>query len=577
MKHLLFVISLLSMTIMSYGVDLETVHEWKYVDYQWNNPWEKQKAIDSGYYNASSCILHDVDMAPDGRLFVTSVREKGVPASLMTVTDEMGEGGRLLRPYPDWFWYKNDNDKNRCEGITSVYRVYIKDNHLFVLDCGKIGDDQVCDAQLLIFDLSTDELIKRIIIPYDVANDKNDAGLLTTLTVFVPHCKDISDTAIVLIADTIGSGLVVCDTHTSKCCRIESDFMKPTDIIFNIESQIFFLNDGILGMTVIDEKLYYAPLSGNEIYEMKIPQQSECLLNDSEVDNITELAGILSGQTGPIASKDRVIFFSNIPETSIICADTSKEINSNNSEVIAQDSEKLQFSSGMKVVHTYKLHQLLVLTNKYQNVITDTLNINEINFRVFSMDIKKIREETNCFVSCEKEERHKKCPKPPNKNGPPKHHKGKPEDWPPNDHKDKPKDGPPKDHKGKPGGEPPKDHKGKPGDGPPKDHKDKPKDEPPKDHKGKPEGGPPKYHKDKPFGEPPKDHKNKPGDGPPKDHKDKPKDEPPKDHKAKPEGEPPKYHKDKPFGEPPKDHKNKPGDESPKDNNGKPGGGPPKA
>lgn len=69
MKHLLFVISLLSMTIMSFGVDLETVHEWKYVDYQWNNPWEKQIAIDSGYYNASSCILYDVDMAR-GRLIL---------------------------------------------------------------------------------------------------------------------------------------------------------------------------------------------------------------------------------------------------------------------------------------------------------------------------------------------------------------------------------------------------------------------------------------------------------------------------------------------------------------------------
>lgn len=64
---------------------------------------------------------------------------------------------------------------------------------------------------------------------------------------------------------------------------------------------------------------------------MKIPQQSECLLSESEVDNKTELAGILSDQTGPIASKDHVIFYSNIPETSIMCADTCKEINSNNS------------------------------------------------------------------------------------------------------------------------------------------------------------------------------------------------------------------------------------------------------
>lgn len=69
MKHFLFVISLLSLTIMSFAVDLKTIYEWKYVDYQWYSPREKQKAIDSGNYNASSCVLYDVDKAP-GRLIL---------------------------------------------------------------------------------------------------------------------------------------------------------------------------------------------------------------------------------------------------------------------------------------------------------------------------------------------------------------------------------------------------------------------------------------------------------------------------------------------------------------------------
>ncbi|XP_029660281.1 major royal jelly protein 3-like [Formica exsecta] len=449
MKHFLFVISLLSMTIMSFAVDLKTIYEWKYVDYQWYSPREKQKAIDSGNYNASSCVLYDVDKAPDGRLFVTSGREKGVPASVMTVTDKVGEGGPLLRPYPNWYWYKNDNDMDRCEGITSVYRIYIRENYLFVLDCGKIGDDQVCDAKLLVFDLLTNKLIKRVIIPYDIANNKNGTGLLTTLTVFVPPCKNI-DTATVLIADTTGYGLVIFDMHTLTFCRIESDFMKPTDTISDIENRIIFSNGGIFGMTLDNEKLYYALLLGKEIYKMKLPQQSECLLSESEIDNKTELTDILSDQIGPIASKDHVIFYSNIPETSIMCADTSKQINSNNSEVIAQDSEKLQFPSAMKVVP--KSNELLILTNRFQRDINDiTLDINEINFRVLSMDTKKMRKETKCFNSCDKEERHKKCLKPPHKNGSkdglPKNHKGKPRDGFPKNHKDKPESESPKNHK----------------------------------------------------------------------------------------------------------------------------------
>ncbi|KAL6434505.1 hypothetical protein ACFW04_006115 [Cataglyphis niger] len=397
MKHLLFVISLLSMTIMSFAANLKPIKEWIYVNYVWDSPQERQEAIDSGNYNPGSGVLYDVDEAPDGRIFVTVIREKGVPASLMTVTDKMGEGGPLLRPYPDWSWYKND-DKNmdKCKGITGVYGIYIKENYLFALDSGKIGDEQVCDAQLLVFDLSTNDLVKRVIIPHDVANNKNGTGLLTTVTVFVPQCKDI-DTATVLMADTTGYGLVVFDMQTSTFCRIESDYMKPTDTTFDIENHILS-GDGISGMTIDDENLYYASLLGNKIYKMKIPQQLECLLSESEIDNKTELAGILSDETGPIASKDHVIFYSNIPETSIMCADTCKEINSNNSEVIAQDSEILQFPSGMKVVS----EKLMILTNRKWN--NDTLQTNETNFRILSMDIEEIRNETQCFnYSCDEE------------------------------------------------------------------------------------------------------------------------------------------------------------------------------
>jgi len=43
------------------------------------------------------------------------VRDEGIPVSVLTVTEKQGEGGPLLRPYPDWSWYKNDKN---CKGIT---------------------------------------------------------------------------------------------------------------------------------------------------------------------------------------------------------------------------------------------------------------------------------------------------------------------------------------------------------------------------------------------------------------------------------------------------------------------------
>ena len=44
-----------------------------------------------------------------------------VPVSILTVTEKQGEDGPLLRPYPDWSWYKDD-----CNGITGgVYNIEV--------------------------------------------------------------------------------------------------------------------------------------------------------------------------------------------------------------------------------------------------------------------------------------------------------------------------------------------------------------------------------------------------------------------------------------------------------------------
>lgn len=58
------------------------------------------------------------------------------------------------------------------------------------------------------------------------------------------------------MADIVGFGLVIYDNRTSNFCRIESTYMKPTNPDFNIENQDFTLDDGILGLTIIDKCKY---------------------------------------------------------------------------------------------------------------------------------------------------------------------------------------------------------------------------------------------------------------------------------------------------------------------------------
>ncbi|XP_067209137.1 major royal jelly protein 1-like [Linepithema humile] len=391
MKYLFFTAIILSITDKSFN-ELLLEYKWKYADLLWESSEQKQEAIDSGKYNASLMYLFDVDVGPDDRLFVTAIREKGAPVSVMTITDQEGEGGALLRPYPDWSWYKDD-----CKGITGgVYRVDIQCDHLFIVASGKLGEKQLCPPELLIFNLLNDKLVKRVIIPYDIAFDKKGIGFLSSPVVFAPHCKNIKDNAVVFMSDTDGFGLVVYDASTSKFCRYESESKKPSNTGFTLANQFTPLEDGIFGMAVVQNKdLYYTAFAGSKIYKTEISKIKGCSLNDANALN--KLAATLPGQTGSIASADCAIFFSDIEQTSIMCADTTKEINSQNMEIVEQDFETLQFPSGLK----NRGGELVILSNRYQHHLHSTLNTNEINFRLLSTNNTDIQKKTNCFASCE--------------------------------------------------------------------------------------------------------------------------------------------------------------------------------
>ncbi|XP_018406493.1 PREDICTED: major royal jelly protein 1-like [Cyphomyrmex costatus] len=397
MKRFLLVIPILSMTTTSFGKSL-LKYEWKYLDILWDSPRQKEEAIYFGRYNPNVAFLYDIDKADDGRVFITAMRDKGIPVGVLTITEKQGEGGPLLRPYPDWSWYKDD-----CEGITGgVYQVQIICNHLFVVDEGRIGDDQLCLPQLLIFELSTDKLVKRVTIPFNIAHNKTGIGLIASVAVFAPYCQNVKDNAIVFIGDVEGGGLVVYNGYTSKLCRVESDFMKSTHEAIVLTNERYPNDDTVYGMTIIDEDLYYVPFAGSKMYKTKMSNLIECSPKDiNEANKETQLVGSLEGQTVAITSNRCVIFFSDITKTSVMCADATKEINSKNKEIVAYDP-KMEFISGMKI----RNGELLVLSNRYHlhvyNVVynNNTFDSNEVNFRVLSIPIAEIEKNTKCFSSC---------------------------------------------------------------------------------------------------------------------------------------------------------------------------------
>ncbi|KYN19175.1 Major royal jelly protein 5 [Trachymyrmex cornetzi] len=376
---------------------METVYRWEYLDYVWNNPEHKEDAINSGNYNVNTCFLNDIDKADgrrqvpltnqtfaDGRIFATvpKVFNFAVPASVVTVSDIIESGGPLLHPYPDWSWY---NNSDTCDNIVNVHTIYIKCNHIFILDIGYGPNNESCDPKLLIFNLENDTLVKTINIPPDVANNETGSGLLTTPFVYLPDkckCNRLLDKMIVFISDMIGSGLVVYDSSKNSLCRVESDFMRATDSInITIANQTVSFTGSIYD-------LFYNPLTDKKVYKIKIKTLLKC--PDKETaNNQTKLVGELPTLTGPLASAKCSLFSSKYLQNSIQGTNACKKFYPEDMVVFAQDDQKLQLVTGMKALQHH--NELIVSSSMTYITYPDGINLNMTNFFVLKFNLAEIQ------------------------------------------------------------------------------------------------------------------------------------------------------------------------------------------
>ncbi|XP_076243481.1 major royal jelly protein 9-like [Calliopsis andreniformis] len=378
----------------TFNEDMQTVFEWYYLDFVFESDTQRQAAIQSGKYNYTTNAPIDVDIWRD-KIFVTIIRDEGVPSSLNVISNEQGKGGPLLKPYPNWNWTNTD-----CTGITSVYRVAIdRCNRLWVLDTGIIGNNAVCPPQLLVFDLLTDNLIERVQIPHDVAvNTTSGKGLLVTPVVqtFGFRCSR----TFVYLADVEGYAILVYDGNSIRRITSSALVSDPAYRTYTIDDVSFTFDDGPVGMAIspLTQTLYTSPMTSHNMVSIKT---RELIQSPSGNANFTQYTDVLTTQSSAKAmSRVGTLFFGLVGNTAIGCWHEFRRLTSDNIVVIAQNSETLQFTSGMKVKESlswYGGETLLVLTNRFQRIATGTLNFNEINFRILKAQVNSLISGTLCM------------------------------------------------------------------------------------------------------------------------------------------------------------------------------------
>ncbi|KAF2904169.1 hypothetical protein ILUMI_02008 [Ignelater luminosus] len=392
---------------------LTAKYEWTQLEFDYATEAEREQAIANGDFSQISLAPIDVDVYHEGnkksKIFVTIPRfPTGVPATLGTVTDKMRDGNPIIAPYPSWSWHQNLND---ClpDRIVSVFRVKIDEcGRLWVLDAGRIVDTRICPAQLLVFDVQTNELLDR----YEIPNDQlYSNSILVTPIVDVrdPHtgCRD----TFVYMADCQAMSLIVYDMQRKTSWRIIDKTMYPSPEFgtYHLAGQEFELMDGLLGMDLSpyksgeDRILYYHAMSSNtehRVYTSLIRNQSIFIHDPTAAPQIFyTYPGRRSTQAPAQAiDKNGISYFGLVSDMSMNCWNTAADYGERNIGVLAQSNRLLQFASGVKVINNRRgAQELWVVTMRFQKLATGTVNPSETNFRILKANIEDLTRGSKCL------------------------------------------------------------------------------------------------------------------------------------------------------------------------------------
>ncbi|KAF7408502.1 hypothetical protein HZH66_003039 [Vespula vulgaris] len=364
----------------------KVLYSWKYIDFDFVTEKERDEYIQKGQYQKNASVPIDTMITSD-KIFITIPRSEGVPASLGTLnTKKQNGGGPLIRPYPNWKWATNIQDCNN--NIISVYRVDLDDcNRLWVLDNGKIGEEQKCPPKILAFDLKTDTVVVQKEIPNKYAFNSNGNGLLVTPLVKTlgEQCEHIT----VYMADIEGYGLVIW-RGGDNFQRIDSPDFAADKPYFKLNGDSFYLSDGLVGLALYEgnkknnSKLYCSALASYNMYHISVNSLEQSI--NGKVD-IYQDKGDIDFHKVALAINGHDIFFVPLESNDLRMWDIRTKFTKKNTKIIKKNNNVLQFVSGLKIMKDNNIFSgctaIYGLSNKFQKTAAGTRSLDEINYQIF--------------------------------------------------------------------------------------------------------------------------------------------------------------------------------------------------
>ncbi|XP_012269401.2 major royal jelly protein 1-like [Athalia rosae] len=399
--HAVFVLSTVLACTDFVAAALNTHYQWRFIDYQWESYGQKYLANKTGLYAPKKIIPYDVQRLSDGRVLVTTPRYFNNPASLSVVSQVYGSNGPLLAPYPNWRWH----DAKDCSGITSVNRIRVDEcDRLWIVDSGKIGNEQICPAKILQFDTKNDRLVQQIEIPKELSRNPDDKtkGRLELQTVETAG-ESCAETW-VYVSDLEGYGLIIWDGE--DIWRLNDDVFKPdpNQTTFSVGGENFTLSLGPSGFLIgpdgylKDRYAFFKPLSANKGYAVSTADLHNSKLGGDVIYYITEYTAPSQELGRDFSKLGGFLIAGFTTETLVACWNIQYPLEDRYIGFLEQNATTLQYINSIKITldRSRRTETVDVLTNRLQKFVRGTMNFNEINFRILSSDVRSLINGTIC-------------------------------------------------------------------------------------------------------------------------------------------------------------------------------------
>ncbi|KAM3962290.1 yellow-c [Aphomia sociella] len=370
---------------------------WKQVDYVWETPEDRDKAVKDGTFVQYNNF--PVGLARwKNKLFITVPRWKNGVASSLNYVDLDGPSDQLFKPYPSF----KDNlmpDSAKSlpsnSSVVSVFRVHVDPcDRLWVMDTGlaEIAGDanQIAGPSIMIFDLNTDQLLHRYFLKLsDMKEDTFFANIIVDVD------KDTCDNAFAYLSDLGGYGVVVYSLKQDDSWRVSHHyfFFEPLSGSYNVAGIKFHWTDGVFSVALSEPRengyrtaFFHAMSSTKEFCVSTELLRNYTKLDKNEAFQDFKLLGDRGDNTQSSASsydtKTKVLFYTQVNRDGVSCWNSNKPYTPENNPLVITDPKLFEFTNDIKVDDE---SNLWMLSDKMPRFIYSDLDVNDINYRIFSI------------------------------------------------------------------------------------------------------------------------------------------------------------------------------------------------